>query len=221
MRASRVAALLVLAPMFAAAQQAPNRSRPPALAAPPPLTLPSIEKREIKNGLDVWLVEAHEVPLVQVNLVIHAGSGDDPPGAYGLASLTAAMLDEGAGDRDALQIADEVEFLGAELSTTSSFDASAVRLNVPVSALPPALSIMADVVLEPTFPTDELERLREERLLRLEVPEEGDLVDAGRVGDAPSRRAAEAVLGVHTSGGGENSVLAFHGGPKNVAPTGF
>ena len=167
MRASRLAVLLLLAPALAAAQQAPNRSRPPALAAPTKLTLPSIDKRELKNGLDVWLVEAHEVPLVQVNLVIHAGSGDDPPGAFGLASLTAAMLDEGAGDRNALQIADEIEFLGAELSATSSFDASAVRLNVPVRALPRALSIMADIALEPTFPADELERLREERLTSL------------------------------------------------------
>jgi zinc protease len=163
----RLAALLLLAPALAAAQQAPNRTRPPTLAAPVPLKLPSIEKLKLKNGLDVWLVEAHEVPLVQVNLVIHAGSGDDPPGAFGLASLTAAMLDEGAGDRNALQIADEVEFLGAELSATSSFDASAVRLNVPVKALPRALSIMADVVLEPTFPADELERLREERITAL------------------------------------------------------
>lgn len=167
MKASRLAALLLLAPALAAAQQAPNRARPPALAAPTALKLPSIEKHELKNGLDVWLVEVHEVPLVQVNLVIHAGSGDDPAGAFGLASLTAAMLDEGAGDRNALQIADEVEFLGAELSATSSFDASAVRLNVPVSALPRALSIMADVALEPTFPPDELERLREERLTAL------------------------------------------------------
>src|SRR6185295_12594485 len=109
-----------LAPALAVAQQAPNRTRPPALAAPTRLILPSIEKHELKNGLDVWLVEAHEVPLVQVNLVIHAGSGDDPPGAFGLASLTAAMLDEGAGDRNALQIADQVDFLGAELGTTSS-----------------------------------------------------------------------------------------------------
>jgi len=167
MSALRLAALLVLAPALAAAQQAPNRTRPPTLAAPTPLTLPSIEKHKLKNGLDVWLVEAHEVPLVQVNLVIHAGSGDDPAGAFGLASLTAAMLDEGAGDRNALQIADQIEFLGGELSAASSFDASAVRLNVPVSALARALPIMADVALEPTFPADELERLREERLTAL------------------------------------------------------
>ena len=79
--AARLAALLLLAPALAVAQQAPNRTRPPTLAAPTPLKLPSIEKRELKNGLDVWLVEVHEVPLVQVNLVIHAGSGDDPAGA--------------------------------------------------------------------------------------------------------------------------------------------
>jgi zinc protease len=84
-----------------------------------------------------------------------------------LASLTAAMLDEGAGSRSALEIADEVEFLGAELGATSSFDASAVRLNVPKRALEPALAIMADVALRPTFPGDELERLREERLTAL------------------------------------------------------
>jgi predicted Zn-dependent peptidase len=164
MKAARLAALLLLAPALAAAQQAPDRARPPKLGPPARLTLPSIEKHELKNGLDVWLVEAHEVPLAQINLVVHAGSGDDPPGAFGLASLTAAMLDEGAGARSALEIADAVDFLGADLGSASSFDASAVRLNVPVRALERALPIMADVALRPTFPADELERLREERL---------------------------------------------------------
>ena len=74
-----------------------------------------------------------------------SGSADDPTGKFGAASLTAAMLDEGAGARSALQIADEIEFLGATLTTTSSFDASAVRLNVPVRRLEAALAVMADV----------------------------------------------------------------------------
>jgi predicted Zn-dependent peptidase len=167
MKAPTFAALLLAAPALCPAQEAPDRSQPPSLGPAPRLMLPAIEKRELGNGLDVWFVEAHEVPLVQVNLVVHAGSGDDPADAFGLANLTAAMLDEGAGSRDALEIADEVEFLGAELSATSSFDASAVRLNVPVRALTPALSIMADVALRPTFPEEELERLREERLTAL------------------------------------------------------
>ena len=129
-----------------------DRSHAPALGPTPQLKVPPIQKRTLANGLPVWIVEQHEVPLVQVNLVIHSGSGDDPANGFGLASFTAAMLDEGAGTRTALQIADDVEFLGASLGTSSSFDASAVRLNVPVRQLRPALALMADVALRPTFP---------------------------------------------------------------------
>jgi len=131
------------------------------------LRIPPIEKRMLSNGLPVWFVAQPKVPLAQVNLVIYAGSGDDPADAFGLASFTAAMLDEGAGSRSALEIADEVEFLGAALSTSSSFDASAVRLNVPVQRLRPALAVMADVALRPTFPAADVERLRQERLTAL------------------------------------------------------
>jgi predicted Zn-dependent peptidase len=149
------------------AQSAPDRSKPPALGAPPRLNLPEIQKRTLSNGLAVWLVESHEVPLVQINLLLKAGAGDDPVGKFGLASLAAAMLDEGAGSRNALDLADAVDFLGASLVTTSSFDASAVRLNVPVSRLEDALPLMADVALRPTFPDAELNRLRQERLTAL------------------------------------------------------
>jgi len=85
-----------------------ERSRPPSLGPAPQLKIPPIEKRTLSNGLPVWIVEAPEVPLAQVNLVIHAGSSDDAANASGLASFTAAMLDEGAGTRSSLQIADEV-----------------------------------------------------------------------------------------------------------------
>jgi predicted Zn-dependent peptidase len=146
---------------------AQDRSKPPELGPPPQLDLPAIQKRALSNGLPVWVVETHEVPVVQVNLVTLAGSGDDPPQNYGLASLTAAMLDEGAGARSALEIADAIEFLGASLSTTSSFDASAVRLHVPVDKLAEALPVMADVALRPSFPEAELNRLRQERITAL------------------------------------------------------
>ena len=128
------------------------------------MTLPPIQKRALANGLPVWVVETREVPLVQVSLVVMAGSGDDPAGQFGAASLTAAMLDEGAGSRSALDIADAAEFLGANLTTSSSFDASAVRLNVPARRLADGLPLMADVALRPTFPIAELDRLRQERL---------------------------------------------------------
>src|SRR5687767_10541579 len=87
------------APVFA--QTAPDRSRPPSLGPAPQLDLPAIQKRVLSNGLAVWFVESHEVPVVQVNLVMRAGAGDDPAGKFGTASLTAAMLDEGAGTRSA------------------------------------------------------------------------------------------------------------------------
>jgi predicted Zn-dependent peptidase len=77
------------------------------------------------------------------------------------------MLEEGAGSRSALEIADAVDYLGADLGAASSIDASAVRLHVPVARLADALPIMADVALRPTFPRDELERQRQQRLTSL------------------------------------------------------
>jgi len=160
-------AIAVAVCSVAGAQERPDRSKPPALAPPSQLNLPSIQKRALSNGIAVWVVEAHEVPIVQVSLVVRAGAGDDPAGRFGTASLTAAMLDEGAGARSALEIADAVEFLGATLTTTSGFDASAIRLNVPVEELNEGLAIMADVARRPTFPAADLERLRQDRLTAL------------------------------------------------------
>jgi predicted Zn-dependent peptidase len=107
------------------------------------------------------------VPVVDITLIVKAGSAADPPGKYGLASFTAAMLDEGAGTRTALDLADAVDFLGASLSTGSSFDASSVRLHTPVAKLDAALPILADVVMRPTFAASEVDRLRKERLTSL------------------------------------------------------
>jgi zinc protease len=135
--------------------------------AAPALKLPPIQKRALANGLPVWIVEMHKVPLANVALVVKAGAAADPAGKYGLASFTAAMLDEGAGARTALELADAIDFLGASLGTGSSFDASTVRLQSPVSKLDEALQLMADVTLRPTFSQTELERLRKERLTSL------------------------------------------------------
>jgi zinc protease len=169
-RATAVAALalatLLVVPALAAAQ-APDRSAPPPLGPAPELRLPPIERAALSNGLPVWLVESHEVPLVQVTLAVRAGAGDDPDGLPGVASLAAAMLDEGAGARSALDIADAVEFLGASLATGSTFDGTSVRLSAPVARLAEALPVMADVVVQPTFPDADLERLRQERLTAL------------------------------------------------------
>jgi predicted Zn-dependent peptidase len=160
-----VAVVLGLMPL--AAQQAPDRSKPPASGPAPTLKLPPIQKRALANGLPVWIVEMPKVPVVQVNLIVRAGAATDPAGKYGLASFTAAMLDEGAGSRNALELADAIEFLGISISTGSSWDASTVGLFSPVSKLDDALPLLADVALHPSFSEAEVERLRQERLTSL------------------------------------------------------
>ncbi len=154
-------------PSVTAKQQAPDRSVAPKPGPPPALKLPPIEKRTLSNGLPVWIVELHKVPVVHVSLIVKSGSAADPRGKFGLADLAAEMLDEGAGSRNALQIADAVDYLGANLSTSSTSDASYVELHVPVARLGDALPIMADVALRPTFPQEELQRVREELLTSL------------------------------------------------------
>ena len=141
-----VAAQAPMPPPAGSGATPPDRSQPPAPGPTPSFTMPPVSKRALSNGLPVWVVERHEVPVVQVNLAIRAGAADDPAGKPGVASLTSAVLDEGAGTRSALELADAVEFLGADLSASASMDASAVRLHVPVARLREALALMADRV---------------------------------------------------------------------------
>src|ERR1044072_1539631 len=121
--------------------QAPDRSKPPQSGAPPVLKLPAIQKRMLSNGLPVWIVEHHGVPVVQVNLVVLSGTGDDPAGKFGIASLTASLLTEGAGSRSALQIADAVDFLGAARPSRSpprSSSSAPTSRPTPAATPPPS-----------------------------------------------------------------------------------
>jgi zinc protease len=148
--------------------QQPDRSKAPAIGPPPELQLPAVDRRMLSNALPVWIVTQHKVPVVHVELAIRgAGSASDPAKRFGLASLTADTLDEGAGSRSALEIADAIDYLGAALDTSSSSDASYVDLHVPAARLSDALPVMAEVVAHPTFPDAELKRLREEALTAL------------------------------------------------------
>ncbi len=158
---------IVVAVSVAVSAQSPDRTRRPEPGPPPTLTLPVIEKTTLGNGVPVWIIERHRVPLVQVNVILRGGASLDRTGRFGMASMVAAMLDEGAGTRDALQLADAVDYLGADLSTASSYDYSAVRLSAPARNLDAALPLLADVVLRPTFPGNELDRLKKERLTAL------------------------------------------------------
>src|SRR5207244_6984922 len=135
-------ALTVSPPLARSARlcpQTPGRTRATHVGPPPTIHRPTIQKRQLSNGLPVWLVELHEVPVAQVNRVVLRGSADDPAGKFGIATLTAAMLQEGAGARTSLELADAIDFLGADLTTTAGIDSSAVRLHVPIARLADAL----------------------------------------------------------------------------------
>jgi predicted Zn-dependent peptidase len=164
MRAPLSVLAAALATATLGAQQAPDRSHPPTSGPPPALHLPQIQKKQLSNGLPVWIVEMHEVPVAQVNLLVLSGSANDPPRRFGIANTTASMLEEGAGSKSALELADAIDYLGADVSTASGSDSTAVRLHVPVARLGDALPLMADTALRPTFPKDELDRLRQQRL---------------------------------------------------------
>jgi len=152
--------------MAGLAQQV-DRSKPPALGPVQPLALPAVTRHTLSNGLPVLVLEKHQVPLVQVNLVVKAGSAMDPADQPGLASMTAAMLDEGAGTRGALALADAIDFLGADITTSAEQHRIGVALHAPVARIDSALALLADVALRPTFPAEELERLRRARLTEL------------------------------------------------------
>jgi len=183
--AACVASLLAAAaPLRAQA----DRSQPPKAGPARPLKLPPVERLALSNGVKVLLVGMHEVPVVEVILVLRAGATADPAGRDGLASMTADMLEEGAGGKDSLALADAIDFLGATIGAGASWDASTVRLRVPVARLEQALPLMADVALRPDFPEAELQRLRKEALT--------DLLQArDEPGAIASHALAQAVFG--------------------------
>ncbi|HEU0013639.1 MAG TPA: pitrilysin family protein [Longimicrobium sp.] len=157
------AAAVAAAPSYAAAQPFP--STPPTPGPAPRVQLPQPVRQTLGNGLTVLYVTQRELPVVSAVLVARgAGTADEPVAQSGLASFTANMLDEGAGGRSALELADALEAIGASLSTSAGWDNAQANLYVLRSNFPAALRIMADVVTRPDFPERELERLRSERL---------------------------------------------------------
>jgi zinc protease len=159
-------ALVILFGNFVLAQN-PDRSKPPELGPPPSLKLPPIQHLKLSNGIPVILMEKRQVPLVQIELLVKAGSVNDPKGKIGLASLATAMMEEGAGSRNSLELADAIDFLGASISAFSSWHTAGVTMFTPLSKLDEALPLFGDVALKPTFPAEELERNRKERLTTL------------------------------------------------------
>ncbi len=144
-----------------------DRSRPPQPGVLRPFHLPEIHRRSLSNGVPVTVAEVHKLPIVTLTLLVEAGGMVEDPARAGLASLTAALLESGAAGRTAAQIAEAIEMLGVNLDTGASWNAAQAGLTALRSRLEPAAQILTDLVRRPTFPQDEVERLRRERLAQI------------------------------------------------------
>ena len=165
---SMLGALVMLAGQsVAAAQGTVDRTKPPELGPPPRVSLPPIVTRQLANGLKLMIVEQHELPLADFVLLVGSGGTAEPAGKTGAANLTAAMLREGTTTRKSLDIADQTSFLGISLFPQASWESSTLSLHTPTAQLDSALALFADVALHPTFPANEFERIKKNRLTEL------------------------------------------------------
>jgi zinc protease len=149
------------APAWPQTPDADFRAAAPAAEPEPQFQVPAFKRFKLKNGLEVILAEFHDLPLVDLSLIVKAGGAANPPELSGLADLTANMLDEGTRSRTAIQISEEISSLGATLTTSSSWDASVAMLSTLTKNLDAALGIWADVVQNPSFSEQELARVRD------------------------------------------------------------
>ncbi len=145
--------------------QVVDRSKAPAAGEVPSLNIPAVSSFTLSNGLPVYFLEKKEAPLIQLTLTFKAGSSAETMKQLGLASLTAKMMTEGAGKRDALELADEIDFLGINLSVYAGRESSGISLFTPSAKFDPALALVKDILTAPAFPEKELERRKKELIV--------------------------------------------------------
>jgi predicted Zn-dependent peptidase len=144
-----------------------DRSGLPALGPEPNFRFPDIRRTVLGNGLRVWTVEHRQVPLVAVLALVPVGASSDPGDRPGLAAITGDMLDEGAGDRSALEVHEALGRIGSQLDLEVGHDATVLALTTLERYLDRGLELIRDMLVRPRFEQREFDRVRELRLNRL------------------------------------------------------
>ena len=184
-----------------------DRSVMPAAAAAPRFGPPSARSLGLSNGMKILYLPKPGLPLVSYGLLLRAGSTTDPADRPGIADMTASMLPEGTSTRSSRQIADEMEMLGSGLGSEIGREFVMLASETLESNWERSLDIMSDVARNPTFPDEELDRVRDQRL-----------TDLRRIGDSPVAVAARASRALfygpaspygHPGSGTEESVRAM------------
>ncbi len=141
-----------------------TRSRLPEPSPTRAFAFPAIEKSRLPNGLRVWTVHHPQVPLVALMLLVRRGAASDPVGKEGLAAVTADMLDEGTGDRSAIEMHEALARLGAQFDTDIGSDATVATVAVLSRFVGGALSLLSDILVRPALRDDDFARVRQLRL---------------------------------------------------------
>src|SRR5690606_23383879 len=150
---------------------APEGSRvaPPAPGAAVAVTIPGAQERTLANGLRVIVARRAGLPLLSADLRLRAGAAADPVGRAGVANLTANLVTQGTATRSATDISRTIESLGASLTAGAGADFTQVALQSRADRADPAFAVFADVVRNPAFAGEELDRARRQQLDNLSV----------------------------------------------------
>ena len=132
----------------------------PVTASFPDLKFPTLQRATLSNGTTVILAERHDIPVVQMDYQFAGGYSADPAGKPGIANFTAGLLDEGAGERDALSFKSRSEELGARIGAGAWLDSNGATLSALKKNLAPSVALFADMLRKPRFDQSEIDRVK-------------------------------------------------------------
>lgn len=146
----------------------PAWEKPPPRARATPVVAPgALHRATLENGLTVLILEDHRLPRVALDLTVRRGAGAVKPDQAGLAAFTAELMNRGAGDSNAMELAERVDDLGAGLAVVAGWDAMDVGVSGLSGDLGPLFEILSEVVLSPRFEDGEAQKARSEQLAGL------------------------------------------------------
>ena len=158
-----------------------DRSQMPIGGPEPTFVPPVADETVLPNGLRLVVVPSTRVPMFHGALIMPGGTSMDGDGKIGLAHLTALMISEGTTSRTSLEIADRLEFLASSLYAGSTVDSTNVQFSGLSTNFDETLSILADIVLNPTFEQKQFDRVRTQHRTRIQQLDDNPYDIANRV----------------------------------------
>ena len=183
-----------------------DRSHPPKAGTPKDVSFPDYFEATLANGCKIIVYERTDLPTVTVHVVSRSGSFHDGE-VPGLATMAAEVQTKGTTTRSAIDVVEHIEFLGGSIGASAGWDSCMTGISILSKHLDRAMEVLADVVRNPTFPEEELDRIREQRLAHI-------MQRKSSPGALAAYRFARAVYATHPyafpTDGTEQSIQAMH-----------